>query len=234
MSATSAVYSGSGSPPEATLAAYRAMSASQSRNYDRAQDISPRQMLILLEVCERTGADLGQVLATGEYESAHTWNDHVRPSLKTGKLGSATGVWQFQPATFHRIVKKFGAQLLSASEADAAAGRERMDLGDGPFTDTQVRSLIQETVDGKRGAEDEELQLLRHNFAVLAFAKHYLSVDSGATTPEEDYLFHFLGAGQGKRVLELARGEARDTLCVKPNEASVFPFELEPDPTGRK
>jgi hypothetical protein len=204
------------------------MSASQSRNYDRAQDISPRQMLILLEVSERTGADLGQVLATGEYESAHTWNDHVRPSLKTGKLGSATGVWQFQPATFHRIVKKFGVQLLSASEADGAAGRERLDLGDGPFADTQVRSLIQETVDGKRGAEDEGLQLLRHNFAVLAFAKHYLSLDSGATTPEEDYLFHFLGAGQGKRVLELARGEARDTLCVKPTDASVFP--LEPDP----
>jgi hypothetical protein len=43
-----------------------------------------------------------------------------------------------------------------------------------------VRSLIQETLDGAREVDDEELQLLRHNFAVLALAKHYLSVDSGA------------------------------------------------------
>ncbi len=188
------------------LAAYQAMSDSQSRNYERAQDISPRQMLILLEVCERTGASLGQTLATGEFESAHTWNDHVRPTLNNGSLGSATGVWQFVPGTFHRIVKLFGTQLLAASEADAAAGRERLDLGDGPFTDARVRSLIQDTVDGKRGDGDQELQLLRHNFAVLAFAKHYLSLDSGAATPEEDYLYHFLGERQGRRVLALARG----------------------------
>jgi hypothetical protein len=120
------------------------------------------------------------------------------------------------PATFHRIVKKFGAQWLAASEADAAAGRQAMDLAAGPFTDAQVRSLIRETVDGQRGADDEQLQLLRHNFAVLAFAKHSLGVESGATTPEEDYLFHFLGEGQGRRVLALARGEARNTLAVKP------------------
>ncbi len=195
---TSAVYSGDGSPPQVALATYRAMSAGQSRNYDRAQDISPRQMAILLEVSERTGASLGQALATGEHESARTWNDHVRPTLKNGNLGAATGVWQFQPATFHSIVKKFGRQLLAASEADSATDREHMDLGDGPFTDAQVRCLIQETVDGKRGAEDEELQLLRHNFAVLAFAKHYLSVDTGATTPEEDYLFHFSGERTGQ------------------------------------
>ncbi len=69
------------------------------------------------------------------------------------------------------------------------------------------------------------LQLLRHNFAVLAFAKHFLSLDTGATTPEEDYLFHFLGAGQGRRVLALARGEARDTLSVKPVEAPLAPLE---------
>jgi len=95
-----------------------------------------------------------------------------------------------------------------------------MDLGEGPFNDATVRRLIRETVDGTRGAQDEELQLLRHNFAVLAFAKHYLTVESGAATPEEDFLYHFLGAGQARQVLALARGEARDTLCVKPLEAA--------------
>ncbi len=91
-----------------------------------------------------------------------------------------------------------------------------------------MRGLIQETVAGKRGAGDEELQLLRHNFAVLAFAKHYLSLDSGATTPEEDYLFHFLGEGQGRRVLALARGEARDTLCVQTLDAPASPLDTGP------
>ncbi|WP_295386544.1 peptidoglycan-binding protein [uncultured Thiodictyon sp.] len=224
----SATYSGEGQPP-VTLAAYRVLSASQSRNYDRTQDISLRQMRILLEVSERTEANLGQALATGEMESAYTWNDHVRPTLKNGTLGSATGVWQFLPGTFHAIIKKFGAQLLAASEANAATGRERLDLGEGPFTDADVRRLIQETANGQRGADDEELQLLRHNFAVLAFAKHYLSVANGATTPEEDYLFHFLGAGEGRRVLALARGEARDTLCVKKIEAPAAPLETGPE-----
>ena len=229
LTVTSAVYSDDGSSPDLALAAYQALSASQSRNYDRAQDISPRQMVILLDVSERTGASLGQALATGEHESAHTWNDHVRPTLLDGNLGSAAGVWQFQPTTFHSIIKKFGAQLLVASEADAALDRDHMDLGEGPFTDVQVRDLIQETVDDKRGAEDEEIQLLRHNFAVLAFAKHYLSVDSGATTPVEDYVYHFLGASQGRRVLALARGKARDTLCVKPVEVPVPPLETTPE-----
>ena len=215
-SVTSGLPAGNGSPPEETLAAYRALSASQARGYDRRQDISPRQLVILLEVSERVAASLGQALATGEHESARTWNDHVRPTLKSGSLGAATGVWQFQPTTFHRIVKKFGAQLLAASEGDAATGRQPMDMGAGPFTDAQVRGLIRKTVEGKLGADDTQLQLLRHNFAVLAFAKHYLSIESGATTPEEDYLFHFLGEGQGRRILALARGEARHTLCVKP------------------
>ncbi|WP_295447823.1 peptidoglycan-binding domain-containing protein [uncultured Thiodictyon sp.] len=221
-------YSG-GAPPPLTVAAYQALSANQSRNYDRTQDISLRQMRILLDVSERTGASLGQALATGEMESAYTWNDHVRPTLKNGSLGSATGVWQFLPGTFHGIVKKYGAQLLAASEANAAMGRERLDLSEGPFTDAKVRSLILETMDGQRGADDEELQLLRHNFAVLAFAKHYLSVENGATTAEEDYLFHFLGAGQGRRVLALARGEARDTLCVKAVEAPAPTLETSPE-----
>jgi hypothetical protein len=160
-------------------------------------------------------------------ESAYTWNDHVRPTIADGRPGSATGVWQFLPATFHGIVKKYGAELLGAS--DAAAGRGPMDLGEGPFSDAQVRGLIRDTIDGRRDAKDEELQLLRHNFAVLAFAKHYLSLDSGATTPEEDYLFHFLGAGEGRRVLALARGEGRDTLCVKPVEDPPAPLQDAPE-----
>ncbi len=226
----SAIGSEAASSPDATLAAYRTLSASQSRNYDKRQDISPQQMVMLLEVSERTGASLGQALATGEQESARTWNDHVRPTLPTGNLGSATGVWQFQPATFYSIVKKLGARLLAASEADSTTGRERLDLGEGPFTDAKVRSLIRETVGGKRGADDEDLQLLRHNFGVLAFAKHYLSLDSGATSPEEDYLFHFLGERQGRRVLALAQGATRDTLCVKPVEAPFPSLEPQAEP----
>ena len=229
---TPAPFTGNGGVPEVTLAAYRALSASLSRGYDRSRDISPRQLLILLEVAERTGTSLGQALATGEMESAYTWNDHVRPPLPNGQLGSATGVWQFLPATFQIIIKKYGAQLLAATAADAAANRAPLDLGEGPFTDAQMRDLIQETMAGKRGAGDEELQLLRHNFAVLAFAKHYLSLDSGATTPEEDYLFHFLGEGQGHRVLALARGEARDTLCVQMLDAPATPLDTGPNAPG--
>ncbi len=217
------------SQPDPVLAAYQALSESQARNYDRTQDISPRQMVILLEVCERTGASLGQALATGEHESARTWNDHVRPTLKSGNLGSAAGVWQFQPATFHGVIQRYGARLLAASSADAATDREHMDLGDGPFSDAEVRALIRETVDGTRDAKDAKLLLLRHNFAILAFAKHYLSIDSGAATPEEDYLFHFLGAGEGRRVLALANGEARDTLSVKPVEVPDAPLEALPE-----
>lgn len=210
--------------PEVDLAAYRAIAATRARNYERSQDISPRQLALLLEVAERTGGSLGQFLATGEHESARTWNDFVRPTLKGGGLGSAAGVWQFQPATFYAIVKRYGSEFLALSGADAPAGREHLDLGDGPFIDAKVRGIIQETLDGQRGPDDEELQLLRHNFAVLALAKHFLSLDTGATTPEEDYLFHFLGAVQGRRVLELARGEARNTLSVKPQEAPPEPL----------
>ncbi|HYN78676.1 MAG TPA: hypothetical protein VES73_12895, partial [Lamprocystis sp. (in: g-proteobacteria)] len=43
-----------GSGPADTLAAYRDLAASQSRNYDRTQDISARQLLVLLEVALRT------------------------------------------------------------------------------------------------------------------------------------------------------------------------------------
>ncbi|MBK8637318.1 MAG: peptidoglycan-binding protein [Chromatiaceae bacterium] len=229
---TPALYTGNGGVPGVTLASYRTLSASLSRGYDRSRDISPRQLLTLLEVAERTGTSLGQALATGEMESAHTWNDHVRPPLANGQLGSATGVWQFLPATFQTIIKKYGAQLLAATAADSAANRAPLDLGEGPFTDAQVRDLIQQTVAGQRGAGDEELQLMRHNFAVLAFAKHYLSLDSGATTPEEDYLFHFLGEGQGRRILALARGEARDTLCVQMWDTPAAPPDHRPEPPG--
>ncbi|WP_201218877.1 peptidoglycan-binding domain-containing protein [Halochromatium roseum] len=210
-------------PPSAqtlAIAEYRAQAEAEARNYDRTQDISPRQMLILLEMAQRTGKSLGQALATGEFESARTWNDFVRPTIAEGRLGSATGVWQFIPSTFYRIIKRYGAELLAVSAADPSQGRDHMDLGAGPFNDQQVRSLIAETVAGVRDAEDEQLQLLRHNFAVLAFAKHYLSVDSGAKTPEEDYLFHFLGEKRGRQILALARGEARHTLSVAPAQTN--------------
>ncbi|MFB1497011.1 peptidoglycan-binding protein [Thiocapsa sp. C4-3m] len=232
VSVTDAVYTTDGSAHALMLAAYRTWSETRWRDYDRTQDISPRQMLVLLEVAERTGTNLGQALATGEMESAYTWNDHVRPTIAEGRLGSATGVWQFLPSTFHGIIKKYGTELLSATEA--RADREPMDLGEGPFSDAQVRRLIRDAIEGVRDAKDEELQLLRHNFAVLAFAKHYLSLDSGATTPEEDYLFHFLGAGEGRRVLALALGEAQDTLCVKPVEEPTVPLQDAPGDTASR
>ncbi|WP_462321594.1 peptidoglycan-binding domain-containing protein [Halochromatium sp.] len=210
-------------PGALALDDYRAMAALEARNYDPIQDISPRQMLILLEVAQRTGSSLGLALATGEFESAKTWNDFVRPTIAEGQLGSATGVWQFIPSTFYRIIKRYGAELLAASAADASLRREPMDLGAGPFSDQQVRRIIQETLAGTRDADDEQLQLLRHNFTVLAFAKHYLSVDTGAKTPEEDYLFHFLGEQRGRQILALARGEARHTLSVAPAQYATEP-----------
>lgn len=61
---------------QAALDSHRDVAAVREQNRDKKQDISPKQMLILLEVCERTGADLLQMMAVGEQESAHTWNDY--------------------------------------------------------------------------------------------------------------------------------------------------------------
>jgi len=195
---------------------FQASADRRARHYDRAQDIEPRQLLALIEVAERTDYSLGQLLATGEHESAHTWNDFVRPPLGGGRLGSAAGVWQFQPRTFERIIHLYGDDLLALTEADPAAGRRRLDLGFGPFCDGHVRLIIRDTVDGLRDPDDQELKLLRHNTLVLAFSKYLLSRDSGATDPVEDYLFHFLGPAQGRRILTYARGSARHTRTVKP------------------
>lgn len=211
-------------PRAQVLADYRAKADLEARNYDPTQDISPRQMLILLEVAQRTESSLGLALATGEFESARTWNDFVRPTIGEGRLGSATGVWQFIPSTFYRIIKRYGADILATSSADESLHREQMDLGAGPFSDQQVRTIIEEAIAGTRDAEDEQLQLLRHNFTVLAFAKHYLSVDTGAKTPEEDYLFHFLGEQRGREILALARGEARHSLSVATSQHNAQPM----------
>ncbi len=214
-------------PQDHRLDAYIEHAAREARNYDRTQDISPRQMLLLLEVGGRTGANLGQLLATGEHESAGTWNDHIRPPIGKNRVGKATGVWQFQPRTFHRIIERYGDRLLSLTGADDSGGTGPLDLSAGPFCDSHVRIIIQDTIDGLRGADDEELLLLRHNFAVLALSKHFLSVDTGSTNPVEDYLFHFLGEGKGRRILTLANGPARNTLAVKPK-----PIEKPPSAPG--
>jgi hypothetical protein len=214
------------------LSAYVDQAAREARNYDRTQDISPRQMLLLLEVAERAGANLGQMLATGEHESARTWNDHIRPPIGKEKVGKATGVWQFQPTTFHRIIQRYGERLLSLTNADVASGTGPLDLSAGPFCDSQVRMIIQDTIDGLRNAEDNELLLLRHNFAVLAFSKHFLSVDTGATNPVEDYLFHFLGENRGRRILKLANGPSRNTLTVKPKPKPKENLPPAPDALG--
>lgn len=206
------------------LGAFREHSASRARDYDRSQDISPRQMLVLLEVSQRTGTSLGQMLATGEHESARTWNDHVRPTLRSGKLGAAVGVWQFQPTTFQRIIARYGDDILELTEPGESAARRRLDLSAPPFCDSDVRLIIRDTVDGLRDTDDVALLLLRQNFAVHAFAKYFLSVDSGATNPVEDYLFHFLGAGQGRRILALSKGSARHTLAVNPPEQPKTPM----------
>ncbi len=195
---------------------FQAQADRRAREYDRTQDISPRQLLALLDVAERTGYSLGQLLATGEHESAHTWNDFVRPPLGGGRLGAAAGVWQFQPRTFQRVIQRYGAELLALTGADPAAGRRRLDLGVGPFCDARVRLIIRDTMDGLRDPDDPELKLLRHSFTLLALAKYLLSKDSGATNPVEDYLFHFLGPAQGRRILTLAAGDARYTRTVKP------------------
>ncbi len=195
---------------------FQVLAHRRARDYDRAQDIRPRQLLALLDVAERTGYSLGQLLATGEHESAHTWNDFVRPTLGGGRLGSAAGVWQFQPRTFGRIIHLYGDDLLALTEADPVAGRRRLDIGFGPFCDGHVRLIIRDTADGLRDPTDQELKLLRHNVVVLAFSKYLLSRDSGATDPVEDYLFHFLGPTQGRRVLTHARGPDRHTRTVRP------------------
>ncbi|NBC11864.1 MAG: hypothetical protein GVY09_00685 [Gammaproteobacteria bacterium] len=212
-------------PPRPTNAAiawqqalerFQARAERRARGYDRTQDIRPSQLLTLLDVAARTGYSLGQLLATGEHESAHTWNDFVRPPLGGGRLGSAAGVWQFQPRTFERVIHLYGAELLALTAADPARGRRRLDLGFGPFCDAHVRMIVRDTMAGLRGPDDTELRLLRHNFTVLAVAKYLLSKDSGAADPVEDYLFHFLGAAEGRRVLTLARGEDKHTRTVKP------------------
>jgi len=202
---------------------FRAQAERRARDYDRSQDIAPRQLLALLDVAERSGYSLGQLLATGEHESAHTWNDFVRPPLGGGRVGAAAGVWQFQPQTFERVIHLYGEELLALTEADPATGRRRLDLGFGPFCDAQVRLVIQDTIDGLRDPDDAELKLLRHDFTVLALAKYLLSKDSGATNPVEDYLFHFLGPAQGRRILTLAEGDDRNTRTVKPAPAKSGP-----------
>lgn len=199
-----------------TLLRFQAHAARRARDYERTQDIRADQLLVLLDVAERTDYSLGQLLATGEHESAHTWNDFVRPPLGGGRLGSAAGVWQFQPRTFERIIHHYGDELLAITAADPSAGRRRLDLGFGPFCDGHVRLIVRDTMAGLRDPDDAELKLLRHNFTILALAKVLLSRDSGASDPVEDYLFHFLGAAEGRRVLTLARGDARHTRTVKP------------------
>ena len=183
---------------------YQVLAKNRARDYDAVQDIGPEQLLVLLDIAERTGYSLGQLLATGEHESAHTWNDFVRPPLGGGRVGAAAGVWQFQPKTFERVIHRYGEQLLALTDADPAAGRRRLDLGFGPFPDAHVRLVIRDTIDGLRDADDPELGLLRHDFPVLAVAKYLLSKDGGARDPVEDYLFHFLGAAEGRRILTLA------------------------------
>lgn len=221
-------------PPRPTNAAtawqqalerFQAHAGRRARDYDRTQDIGPRQLLALLDVAERTGYSLGQLLATGEHESARTWNDFVRPPLDGGRLGSAAGVWQFQPRTFERVVHLYGTELLALTAADPARGRRRLDLGFGPFCDAHVRMIIRDTIAGLRGPDDPELKLLRHNFTVLAGAKYLLSKDSGAEDPVQDYLFHFLGPAEGRRILTLAQGEAKHTRTVK---APPLPGPAEP------
>ena len=184
--------------------------AVQQEAHREEQDISLRQMMILLEVAGKTDSDLGHMLATGEQESAKTWDPNIRPYLKDGGLGSAMGVWQFQPATFDSLINKYGDRLLTLSQG--------MDLGDDTFNDAQVRHII--SVHAGRPEKNhfpakpgsQELMSLRSNFAVAAFAKHLLEEDSGATTPEGKYIYHFLGS---TKIEQCAANPAlKDNLAV--------------------
>lgn len=222
-----------GSPPATAsdmLRTYQELSEKRQRNYDKAQDISASQLLVLLDVARRTGAPLGDLMATGDLESARTWNDYVRPPIKGANgqpaLGEAQGIWQFMPGTFASVIRLYGQKILRLSEADPAKGLPAMDLGNEAYTDTEIRDIIKRNM-GNPKAGGEDLQALRSNFAVATLAKYCLDAEAGDASPEKRYLIHFLGAGDGGRAWDNANSpERRTTLAVK------RPPEAEPKQTS--
>lgn len=219
--------------PDDMRRAYQELSAKRQKDYDKTQDASASQLLTLLEVARRTGASLGDLIATGDLESARTWNDYVRPPIKgeNGQpaLGAAQGVWQFMPGTFASVVRLYGTQILRQSDANPAKGLPALDLGNETHTDAEVREILRRNADNPQ-AGGEDLQALRSNFAVATLAKYFLDAEAGPdASPEKRYLIHFMGAPEAAQVLALAADPTHsNTLAVKrpPEPAPITPKPL--------
>lgn len=161
-------------------------------NYTGLQDrtkrpIPPEYMAQLMQVAAVLNKPLDEFLATSYYESAGTFNPYIKPIIapaegkKPPRYGQATGLFQFQDDTFNRVMNKNAKAILNQTKG--------MDLGDGVFTDAQVRRLLE----NHNGRATPELLALRSNVIVSAFAKHYLDQDSGGQTPAARYSAHVTG-----------------------------------------
>ncbi len=161
-------------------------------NYTGLQDrtrrsIPPEYMAQLMQVAAVLDKPLDEFLATSYYESAGTFNRHIKPIIepamgkKPPRYGDATGLFQFQGATFNTVMNRNAKAILNQTKG--------MDLGDGLFTDAQVRKLLE----NHNGRATPDLLALRSNVIVSAFAKHYLDQDSGGQTPAARYSAHVTG-----------------------------------------
>lgn len=154
------------------------------------RSIPPEYMAQLMQVAAVLDKPLDEFLATSYYESAGTFNRHIKPIIEpaTGKkpprYGDATGLFQFQGATFNSVMNKNAKAILAQTKG--------MDLGDGVFTDAQVRK----TLENHNGRATPDLLALRSNVIVSAFAKHYLDQDSGGQTPAARYCAHVTGSAK--------------------------------------
>lgn len=73
-------------PPTDPVSLSQDYAAGRARLYDRIQDIAARQLALLLDVSERTGASLGQMRAIGEHESAAPQAIRIQTTLNTLEL----------------------------------------------------------------------------------------------------------------------------------------------------
>lgn len=162
-------------------------------NYTGLQDrtrrpIPPEYMAQLMQVAAVLNKPLDEFLATSYYESAGTFNPYIKPIIapaegkKPPRYGDATGLFQFQGATFNTVMSRNAKAILNQTKG--------MDLGDGVFTDAQVRILLE----NHNGRATPDLLALRSNVIVSAFAKHYLDQDSGGQTPAARYSAHVTGS----------------------------------------
>ncbi len=165
------------------------------QDYTKANTIPPEYLSGIMQAAAALEQPLGEFLSTAQVESAGTWNPYVRPPLKgtdakgreTRYLGSATGLYQFMPDTFHGVLtKKNTEDLLSRTK--------KINLGDETFTDEQVRALLRAHSNNPGSQRNNpEFQALRSNVIVSTFAKHYLNLDSGGENAAARYCSHVTG-----------------------------------------